>query len=60
MISIYCDRCKNEIKKSFMKGISDEHLQKQYFNEESWHICPDCYNSFLDWRDVSKQEGVTE
>ncbi len=50
MIKIYCDRCGNEIKLSFLKGITEEHLEKVRVNDAEYHLCPECYNSFHHWR----------
>ena len=49
-IKVYCDRCGVEIKKSFLKGITSENLEKVKVNTEEYHLCPKCYNDFHDWR----------
>ncbi len=58
MIKIYCDRCKVEIKKNIWKGIGQENLEKNEINNDKWHLCPDCYNSFIDWKNELRASGA--
>lgn len=55
MIKIYCDRCGEEIKTSFLKGIGKEHLEKVQFNDDKYHLCPECYNDFIVWKNDGRK-----
>ena len=51
MNKVFCDKCGNEIKKSWIKGIGQEHLNPVAINgTENYHLCPTCYNKFHNWR----------
>lgn len=49
MIKIYCDKCKEEIKTSFLRGIGKEYLEPIEVNNDEYFLCPECYNNFTKW-----------